>query len=110
MSDIGVETGKRIRHFRKSRAMTLEELAALIHKSKATLSKYEKGEISLDLDTLYDLAAALRVQAEQFLPAGSAEAGPPQREIDPEAALHGACEAFIASVKAAAPDGSASRE
>ena len=33
-----------------------------------------------------------------------------QREIDPEAALHGACEAFISSVKAAAPDGSASRE
>lgn len=33
-----------------------------------------------------------------------------QQEIDPEAALHSACEAFITSVKAAAPDGGANRE
>lgn len=83
MSEICTEAGKRIRHFRKSRAMTLEELAALIHKSKATLSKYETGEISIDLDTLYDLAAALRVHAEQLLPTGSGETWAPPREIHP---------------------------
>ena len=88
MSEISIEVGKRIRHFRKSRSKTLEELASDIHKSKATVSKYENGEISIDLDTLYDLASALRVHVEQLLPVGSGEIGTPPREIQP-AFFHG---------------------
>lgn len=83
MSEISVEIGKRIRHFRKNRRMTLEELAASIHKSKATLFKYEKGDISIDIDILYDLADALRIHAEQLLVTKAVESSPPQREIDP---------------------------
>ena len=45
MSEISLETGKRIRHFRTARGMTLDGLAAAIYKSRATVSKYEKGEI-----------------------------------------------------------------
>ena len=41
MSEVSIEIGNRIRYFRKSRKMTLEELAELICKSKATMSKYE---------------------------------------------------------------------
>ena len=67
MSEIGVETGKRIRNFRKMRKMTLVELAACTHKSKATLSKYEKGEITIDIVTLYDISRALQVHVEQLL-------------------------------------------
>ena len=47
MSEISVETGKRIRYFRANRGMTLEELAAAVYKSKATISKYEKGDMDI---------------------------------------------------------------
>ena len=67
MSEVSVETGKRIRYFRQSRQMTLEELSAAIRKSKSTVSKYERGEITVDLETLYDLADVLHIHPEQFL-------------------------------------------
>ncbi len=67
MSDISNEIGKKIRNFRKKRKMTIEELAHTISKSKATVSKYEKGEIVLDIVTLYDIANALQVHVEQLL-------------------------------------------
>lgn len=83
MSEASLEVGKRIRHFRQSRKMTLEELASAIHKGKSTLSKYEKGEISIDIDTLYELADALHIRAEQLLYSKSVENISPEREISP---------------------------
>ena len=47
--------------------MTLNELAEVICKSQSTVSKYEKGEITVDIATLYDIADALRVHVEQLL-------------------------------------------
>lgn len=67
MSDITVEIGNRLRNFRKLRKLTLEELSEKVYKSKSTLSKYEKGEIAIDIDTLYQLADALNVHIEQLL-------------------------------------------
>lgn len=67
MSKVAEEIGKKIRYFRQRRKMTLEELASVVYKSKATLSKYEKGEISIDVDTLYHLADALHIRPEQLL-------------------------------------------
>lgn len=67
MSEVSMEIGKRIRSFRKIRNMTLSELSAIVCKSKSTLSKYEKGEIAVDIETLYDLADALRTHVEQLL-------------------------------------------
>ena len=61
MSLINDEIGKKIRRLRKNRGITLEELSSLIHKSKSTISKYEKGEISIDIETLYDISSALDV-------------------------------------------------
>ena len=52
MSRIDVEVGSKIRQIRQSRRMTQDELATAIHKSRATLSKYESGDISIDLNTL----------------------------------------------------------
>ena len=51
MSQISTEIGKQIRTFRKKRKMTLEALAAVICKSKSTVSKYENGEIPVDIET-----------------------------------------------------------
>lgn len=67
MSNISKEIGDRIRFFRKKRGLSLQELANLISKSKATVSKYESGAITIDVDTLYDIAAKLHVYVEQLL-------------------------------------------
>ena len=83
MSEVSRQIGKRIRYFRQSRKMTLEELASVIYKSKSTLSKYEKGEISIDVETLYILADALHVHVEQLLHTRSVISSAPEREIRP---------------------------
>ena len=67
MSEISTEIGKRIRNFRKMRHLTLDELSAIICKSKSTISKYEKGEIAVDIETLYEIADALHIHVEQLL-------------------------------------------
>jgi transcriptional regulator with XRE-family HTH domain len=67
MSEISVETGKRIRYFRANRGMTLEELATAVCKSKETISKYEKGDIVIDIETLYEIAKVLHVHVDQLL-------------------------------------------
>lgn len=67
MSQISTEIGKQIRTFRKKRKMTLESLADIICKSKSTVSKYENGEIPVDIETLYEIASALQVHVEQLL-------------------------------------------
>ena len=76
------EIGQNIRQFRQDRKMTLDELASAIHKSRATLSKYEHGDISIDIQTLYDLAHALHVRIEQLL-CPQEEDDQPLREVDP---------------------------
>lgn len=67
MSEINKQVGNHIRSFRKARKLTLDDLSSMVCKSKSTLSKYEKGEISIDIETLYDLADALQVHVEQLL-------------------------------------------
>lgn len=67
MSEISVEIGKRVHDFRKRRNMTLQEMSGLIHKSKSTISKYESGEISIDIETLYEIADTLHIHVEQLL-------------------------------------------
>lgn len=67
MSEISSEIGKHIRNHRKMRGMTLEQMSKRILKSVSTISKYETGEISLDMETLYEIADALRVHVEQLL-------------------------------------------
>lgn len=67
MSEINKQVGAHIRIFRKKRGLTLDELANIIHKSKSTISKYEKGEITVDIETLYEIADAVQVHVEQLL-------------------------------------------
>ena len=67
MGEISREIGHRIRNFRKSRHMTLEALSDLVCKNKSTLSKYENGEIVLDIETIYEISRALGIHVEQLL-------------------------------------------
>ncbi len=59
--------GSRIRFYRKLKNMTQDQLAAAIHKSESTLSKYESGQISIDIGALYDIASALGTDMSQFV-------------------------------------------
>ena len=52
VSEVNKSVGEKIRNFRKVRKLTLESLSETIHKSVSTLSKYEKGEIPIDVETL----------------------------------------------------------
>lgn len=78
MGAINDEIGKNLRSFRRQRKLTLEAVAAQIGRSKSTISKYEKGEIMIDIETLYELAAVYRVHVEQllFVPAAGARPAP----------------------------------
>lgn len=62
MSKITQYVGQRIRNSRKRKGYTIEEFSKMINKSKATLSKYENGSISIDIDTLLDIADALGME------------------------------------------------
>lgn len=53
--------GCQIKMFRKIKKLTIDELAKMINKSKSTVSKYESGEIAIDIITLYDIARALNI-------------------------------------------------
>jgi transcriptional regulator with XRE-family HTH domain len=67
MTIISEEIGKKINIYRRAKKMTLDGLSRKVCKSKSTLSKYEKGLISIDIETLYDIASALNIHVEQLL-------------------------------------------
>ena len=61
MSEFTCYVGEQIRRYRKAGNMTLQDLADAIHKSRATICKYENGEISVDVETLYEISQVLQV-------------------------------------------------
>lgn len=67
MLTIAKEIGLKIKWLRKQKGLTIQELANAICKSKATVSKYETGQITMDVATLYDIAAVLAVSVDQLL-------------------------------------------
>jgi transcriptional regulator with XRE-family HTH domain len=54
--------GKQIKKHRKRNGLTIEQFSQKIGKSKATISKYENGAISIDIETLQEIADALEVE------------------------------------------------
>ena len=67
MGNLATHVGQKIRLFRKIQGLTVEQLAARIQKSKATVYKYESGQIPLDVDTLADISSALGIDSVHFL-------------------------------------------
>lgn len=59
--------GNNIRKYRIAYNMTLKELAVRIHKSISTVSKYEKGTISLDMATLAEIACIFQASPSMLL-------------------------------------------
>ncbi|MEG0292350.1 MAG: helix-turn-helix transcriptional regulator [Anaerovoracaceae bacterium] len=62
------ELGENIRIFRKQKKITQVDLGIQINKSSSCISKYEKGEIVIDIVTLIDIANALDVPLETLYP------------------------------------------
>lgn len=67
MKEVSIHVGKRIRLYRKTKNMTIEAFAGMINKSKATVSKYENGDISIDVETLFTIAEALGISINQLI-------------------------------------------
>lgn len=65
---------KMIRKYRKAANLTLQQLADAIHKSRATICKYENGDISMDIETLYEISQVLQVSVPQLTDIGRLQA------------------------------------
>lgn len=61
--------GRKIKACRKAKGITLTELADTIHRSPASLSKYESGDVNIAIDALVEICTALNVDIAEFLPA-----------------------------------------
>lgn len=59
--------GNRIRMYRKHRGLTLVELAEKLNYSSSTISKYENGLISIDIETLYKIASVLDISINRLV-------------------------------------------
>ena len=59
--NVDEKVGRNIRKYRMAYNMTLKELAIRLHKSVSTVSKYEKGDISLDISTFLELSKIFKV-------------------------------------------------
>ena len=73
MKEISIHVGQQIRLHRKMKGLTIETFAGMIQKSKATVSKYENGDISIDVETLFVIARALEVSVSQLVDYTGAE-------------------------------------
>lgn len=67
MNEIDIVIGKQVKKYRKAAGLTMEELGKRISKSKSTVSKYESGEIPMDISTLFEISAVLSVHYFQLL-------------------------------------------
>ncbi|MDO4553889.1 MAG: helix-turn-helix transcriptional regulator [Lachnospiraceae bacterium] len=67
MESISTYVGNKIKFYRKQKRLSLEQLSQMIHKSKSTLSKYENGNIALDIETMLDIAQALEVDVTRLI-------------------------------------------
>lgn len=67
-NDFYVAVGANIRTFRKLQHITQQCLANKLCKSLACISKYERGDIAIDLHTLYQIADALQIPPSLLFP------------------------------------------
>lgn len=64
---VNKHVGGKIRSHRKSMGITIQQLAERVFKSRATVAKYETGEIALDMPTLFSIASALNITPNQLI-------------------------------------------
>lgn len=77
-SDIKVEVGKKLLNLRKESGLKQADVADAVGITRASLSYYEKGERSIDIDVLYKLSEFFNVSIDYLF--GLSDKVPPQRE------------------------------
>ena len=75
-----VKFGHRIKHLRKKRNLTQEQLATALHISTDHLSKIELGKRGISIDLLFDISAALNASFEYLLK-GAIQASSQTKEL-----------------------------
>ena len=53
--------GKRIKELRNMRSLSLRQLAQRCNLDYSDIAKYEKGEVNIQLSTIYELAKGLQI-------------------------------------------------
>ena len=70
LSALTENIGARIRMYRKLNGCSLADFSKAINKSRSTISKYEHGEITIDIETLCEIAAFFHVPVASLLGEG----------------------------------------
>lgn len=68
MTTLGPFVGARVKAFRKALKLSQDELALLADCEKMTISRYERGVSTPNLDHLIKLAIALNISPSELLP------------------------------------------
>lgn len=71
MTELTEKLGARIRMYRKLNGCSLADFSKAINKSRSTISKYEHGEITIDIETIYEIAAFFHVSVPSLLGEGT---------------------------------------
>lgn len=58
--------GKRIKELRKIRNLSLRELSQRCNLDYSDIAKYERGEVNVQLSTIYELAKGLQISPKEF--------------------------------------------
>lgn len=66
--ELRIYIGKKIKYYRNKKNLNQNELGKKIGVGNTTISAYERGVISQDADTLYQLANILDVNVDDFFP------------------------------------------
>ena len=66
-----INVGEQLKKYRKAKHFSLQYIGDRIYKSKATISKYEKGEIVPDLNTVLDICNVLDIDLQTIIPSFS---------------------------------------
>lgn len=67
MEKINQEIGKELKKLREAHKYTLEEIGTKIGKSRKTIHAYEKGSVSISVNTLKDILNIYNVNISKFL-------------------------------------------
>lgn len=76
--DIKIEVGKKLLNLRKELGLKQDEVAKAVGITRASLSYYEKGERSIDIEVLYRLSEFFNISIDYLF--GLSDKVPPQRE------------------------------
>ncbi|MGN1166262.1 MAG: helix-turn-helix domain-containing protein [Lachnospiraceae bacterium] len=68
VNEFYITLGQKLRAKRHAKHITLNDMAKILNKSVATVSKYENGEIFISIDVLIDICKTLNIDIASLLP------------------------------------------